>query len=147
MANPGVLLIFEGAASREWEMLNRATDTRSWPALASRVQVPLLRRGCEDGGQDPQHRRLSRPKLLHCEHPGASAVHPCASIFAPLCCRDLIRQPGLLDVRNLIANGYKVGVVRQIETAALKKISSNRSAPFTRKLTELYTASTSIPIL
>jgi hypothetical protein len=57
------------------------------------------------------------------------------------------RSPSRLnaDVRNLIANGHKVGVVRQIETAALKKVGTNRSAPFTRKLTELYTASTSVP--
>lgn len=32
-----------------------------------------------------------------------------------------------------------------METAALKKVGSNRSAPFKRKLTELYTASTCDP--
>lgn len=38
--------------------------------------------------------------------------------------------------------GHKVGVVRQTETAALKAASTNKSTPFTRKLTALYTKST-----
>lgn len=36
----------------------------------------------------------------------------------------------------------QVGVVRQIETAAIKAAGSNRYAPFERKLTALYTRST-----
>ncbi|KAN0060382.1 Mismatch repair protein msh3 [Thecaphora frezii] len=47
-----------------------------------------------------------------------------------------------IHVKKLIAAGHKVGVVRQIETRALKAASNNASAPFTRKLTALYTAST-----
>lgn len=35
-----------------------------------------------------------------------------------------------------------MGVVRQTETRALKQASDNRNAPFTRKLTDLYTAAT-----
>ncbi len=35
-----------------------------------------------------------------------------------------------------------MGIVRQVETAALKAASANRSAPFERKLTALYTSST-----
>ena len=38
--------------------------------------------------------------------------------------------------------GYKVGIVRQTETAALKKIGKNKSSIFERKLTGLYTKST-----
>lgn len=38
--------------------------------------------------------------------------------------------------------GLQVGVVRQIETAAIKAAGSNRYAPFERKLTALYTRST-----
>lgn len=34
--------------------------------------------------------------------------------------------------------------MRQFETAALKKVSDNRSAPFTRKLAALYTSATYI---
>lgn len=47
-----------------------------------------------------------------------------------------------IHARRLIKAGYKVGVVRQTETRALKAASSNSSKPFTRSLTELYTAST-----
>jgi len=36
----------------------------------------------------------------------------------------------------------QVGIVRQMETAALKKAGDNRNAPFTRKLTALYTRAT-----
>jgi DNA mismatch repair protein MSH3 len=38
----------------------------------------------------------------------------------------------------------EVGVVRQVETAALKAASENRSAPFTRRLERLYTRGTFI---
>lgn len=47
-----------------------------------------------------------------------------------------------IHVKKLISLGYKVGVVSQTETAALKKASENRNAPFTRKLTHLFTAAT-----
>lgn len=41
-----------------------------------------------------------------------------------------------------MAAGHKVGVVRQVETAALKKAGDNRNAPFVRKLTNVYTKGT-----
>ncbi|GAA5978239.1 hypothetical protein JCM10908_004283 [Rhodotorula pacifica] len=47
-----------------------------------------------------------------------------------------------VHVKRLLNAGYKVGIVRQQETAALKKASANRSAPFTRALTALYTSAT-----
>jgi DNA mismatch repair protein MSH3 len=37
---------------------------------------------------------------------------------------------------------HKVGVVRQIETAALKAVGDNKNTPFVRKLTNLYTKGT-----
>ena len=40
------------------------------------------------------------------------------------------------------ARAPQVGVVRQVETAAIKKAGSNRSAPFERQLTALYTRAT-----
>lgn len=40
--------------------------------------------------------------------------------------------------------GHKIGIVRQIETAALKAAGDNRNAPFVRKLTNLYTKGTYI---
>lgn len=49
-----------------------------------------------------------------------------------------------VHLKRLITAGLKVGVVRQAETAALKKVSDNRSAPFTRKLAALYTSATFI---
>ncbi|KAI5294816.1 Mismatch repair protein msh3 [Ascosphaera acerosa] len=49
-----------------------------------------------------------------------------------------------VHVKRLVAAGHKVGVVRQLETAALKAAGSNRNAPFIRKLTNLYTKGTYI---
>ncbi|KAF9919211.1 Mismatch repair protein msh3, partial [Linnemannia zychae] len=52
-----------------------------------------------------------------------------------------------VHVRRLVHAGYKVGVVKQMETAALKLAGDNKSAPFTRKLTNLYTKATFIESL
>jgi DNA mismatch repair protein MSH3 len=49
-----------------------------------------------------------------------------------------------VHVKRLVAAGHKVGVVRQLETAALKKAGDNRNAPFVRKLTNVYTKGTYI---
>lgn len=49
-----------------------------------------------------------------------------------------------LAVFRLVAAGYKVGVVKQMETAALKAASERKSGPFTRELTALYTKTTLI---
>jgi DNA mismatch repair protein MSH3 len=46
-----------------------------------------------------------------------------------------------MDVR-LVQAGYKVGVVSQMETAALKAASTTKSGPFRRELTDLYTKAT-----
>lgn len=47
-----------------------------------------------------------------------------------------------MHVRRLVAAGHKVGIVRQLETAALKKVGDNRNTPFVRELTNLYTKGT-----
>ncbi|RXW20992.1 hypothetical protein EST38_g4863 [Candolleomyces aberdarensis] len=47
-----------------------------------------------------------------------------------------------VHLKKLLAKGYRVGIVNQIETAALKKIGDNKSGPFERKLIHLYTAAT-----
>ena len=47
-----------------------------------------------------------------------------------------------VHVKRLVQANHKVGVVRQIETAALKAAGDNRNAPFVRKLTNLYTKGT-----
>jgi DNA mismatch repair protein MSH3 len=49
-----------------------------------------------------------------------------------------------VHAKRLVAAGYKVGVVRQIETAALKKAGDNRNTPFVRKLTNVWTKGTYI---
>jgi len=49
-----------------------------------------------------------------------------------------------VHVKRLVQAGHKVGVVRQLETAALKAIGDNRNKPFTRQLTNLYTKGTYI---
>lgn len=49
-----------------------------------------------------------------------------------------------VHIKRLINAGEKVGVVRQQETAALKKIGDNRSAPFTRGLRGVFTSATFI---
>jgi len=41
-------------------------------------------------------------------------------------------------------SGYKVGVVKQTETAALKATSDNKSAPFSREVQQIYTKATLI---
>lgn len=45
-------------------------------------------------------------------------------------------------INRLLSRGHKVGIIEQTETAALKKASDNRNAPFERELTHLYTATT-----
>nr|XP_023679827.1 DNA mismatch repair protein Msh3 isoform X1 [Paramormyrops kingsleyae] len=47
-----------------------------------------------------------------------------------------------VHVRRLVSQGYKVGVVKQTETTALKASGTNRSSLFTRQLSALYTKST-----
>ncbi|CAG9463646.1 unnamed protein product [Pedinophyceae sp. YPF-701] len=47
-----------------------------------------------------------------------------------------------VHVRRLVEAGHRVGVVRQVETAALKSVGDNRNKPFERKLTGVYTKAT-----
>ncbi|KAM7499639.1 hypothetical protein LguiA_024053 [Lonicera macranthoides] len=47
-----------------------------------------------------------------------------------------------VHVRRLVSVGYKVGVVKQTETAAIKAHGSNRLGPFVRGLSALYTKAT-----
>ncbi|KAJ5092049.1 hypothetical protein NUU61_006919 [Penicillium alfredii] len=71
------------------------------------------------------------------EHPSETHLGRFASASIPV--------PRLhVHVKRLVTAGHKVGVVRQIETAALKAAGDNRNAPFVRKLTNLYTKGTYI---
>jgi DNA mismatch repair protein MSH3 len=47
-----------------------------------------------------------------------------------------------VHVKRLVQANHRVGVVRQLETAALKAAGDNRNAPFVRQLTNLYTKGT-----
>ncbi|KAK3048136.1 Mismatch repair protein msh3 [Extremus antarcticus] len=49
-----------------------------------------------------------------------------------------------VHVKRLVSAGHKVGVVRQLETAALKAAGDNRNKAFERGLTNLYTKGTYI---
>ncbi|KAI8065738.1 muts domain V-domain-containing protein [Gongronella butleri] len=48
----------------------------------------------------------------------------------------------MVHVRRLVHAGHRVGIVEQTETAAIKATGSNKSAPFERKMTHLYTKGT-----
>ncbi|KAK6954123.1 Mismatch repair protein msh3 [Daldinia eschscholtzii] len=74
-------------------------------------------------------------KLRYDEHPSEAHLDRFASASIPV-----HRLP--VHAKRLVAAGHKVGVVRQIETAALKKAGDNRNAPFIRKLTNVYTKGT-----
>ncbi|KAJ5683025.1 hypothetical protein N7462_006190 [Penicillium macrosclerotiorum] len=71
------------------------------------------------------------------EHPSEAHIDRFASASIPV-------HRLHVHVKRLITAGHKVGVVRQIETAALKAAGDNRNAPFVRKLTNLYTKGTYI---
>ncbi|KAH6898309.1 muts domain V-domain-containing protein [Thelonectria olida] len=76
-------------------------------------------------------------KMRYDEHPSEAHLDRFASASIPV-----HRLP--VHTKRLVAAGHKVGVVRQIETAALKKAGDNRNTPFVRKLTNLYTKGTYI---
>ncbi|KAN0122766.1 DNA mismatch repair protein-like protein msh3 [Hyaloscypha variabilis] len=69
------------------------------------------------------------------EHPSEAHLKKFASASFPV-----HRLP--VHTKRLVAAGHKVGIVRQIETAALKKAGDNRNTPFIRKLTNVYTKGT-----
>lgn len=71
------------------------------------------------------------------EHPSEAHLNYFASASIPV-----HRLP--VHAKRLVAAGHKIGIVRQTETAALKKAGDNRNAPFVRKLTNVYTKGTYI---
>jgi DNA mismatch repair protein MSH3 len=44
-----------------------------------------------------------------------------------------------------VEQGYKVGLVKQTETAAIKAAGATKSGPFARELSAVYTKATYIP--
>lgn len=74
-------------------------------------------------------------KFRYDEHPSEAHLDRFASASIPV-------HRLSVHAKRLVAAGHKVGVVRQIETAALKKAGDNRNAPFVRRLTNVYTKGT-----
>lgn len=75
---------------------------------------------------------ISEVAASHIETEHWRTVHPDSE-----CIVDLLFYPC-----RLVSKGYKVGVVKQTETAALKAAGENKSKVFTRKLHALYTKTT-----
>jgi DNA mismatch repair protein MSH3 len=74
-------------------------------------------------------------KFRYDEHPSEAHLDRFASASIPI--------PRLhVHVKRLVAAGYKVGVVDQLETAALKAAGDNRNKVFIRELTHVYTQGT-----
>ncbi|EED18672.1 DNA mismatch repair protein Msh3 [Talaromyces stipitatus ATCC 10500] len=76
-------------------------------------------------------------KMRFDEHPSEEHLDRFASASIPV-------HRLHVHVKRLVTAGHKVGVVRQLETAALKAAGDNRNAPFVRKLTNVYTKGTYI---
>ena len=76
-------------------------------------------------------------KFRYDEHPSEAHLNRFASASIPV-------HRLHVHVKRLVTAGYKVGIVRQLETAALKAVGDNRNTPFVRKLTNLYTKGTYI---
>ncbi|KAF2737863.1 DNA mismatch repair protein MSH3 [Polyplosphaeria fusca] len=74
-------------------------------------------------------------KFRYDEHPSEAHYDRFASASFPV-------HRLQVHVKRLVQANHKVGVVRQVETAALKAVGDNKNAPFTRKLTNLYTKGT-----
>lgn len=71
------------------------------------------------------------------EHPSEAHIDRFASASIPV-------HRLHVHVKRLVSAGHKVGVVRQLETAALKAAGENRNKAFERGLTNLYTKGTYI---
>ncbi|EMC91310.1 hypothetical protein BAUCODRAFT_39478 [Baudoinia panamericana UAMH 10762] len=71
------------------------------------------------------------------EHPSEAHIDRFASASVPV-------HRLSVHVKRLVSAGHKVGVVRQLETAALKAAGTNRNTTFERGLTNLYTKGTYI---
>lgn len=83
---------------------------------------------------------LSETQFPQCQHTCRSQKHSFEEVSY-----SFILQGLDLSIARLLSQGYKVGIVGQLETAALKKAGENRGGLFKRGLEALYTAATSVP--
>ncbi|KAK3098520.1 hypothetical protein FSP39_020282 [Pinctada imbricata] len=122
------------------EALNKRTKTKYTPLEQQYVEIKgkhpsavlLIECGYKYRffGEDAEIAAKVLKIFCHLDHNFQTASIPVHRLF--------------VHVRRLVAAGYKVGVVKQTETAALKAAGENRSAPFKRQLTAMYTKSTLI---
>ncbi|TQS39391.1 hypothetical protein Golomagni_00084 [Golovinomyces magnicellulatus] len=88
-------------------------------------------------GEDARIAAKELSKLRYDEHPSEAHLTRFATASIPV-------HRLSVHAKRLVQAGYKIGVVRQVETSALKKAGDNRNAPFTRKLMNVYTKGTYI---
>ncbi|KAM5300159.1 DNA mismatch repair protein Msh3 [Ctenodactylus gundi] len=138
-----------GPSQRSHENLQRALDSRAPNRRSKSVYTPLelqyldVKRQHGDAvlcvecgykyrffGEDAEIAARELNICCHLDHNFMTASIPTHRLF--------------VHVRRLVAKGYKVGVVKQTETAALKALGDTRGSVFSRKLTALYTKSTLI---
>nr|XP_031530349.1 DNA mismatch repair protein Msh3 isoform X6 [Vicugna pacos] len=138
-----------GSSHRSYENLQKTSDSKPSNKRTKSIYTPLelqyleIKQQQKDAvlcvecgykyrffGEDAEIAARELNIYCHLDHNFMTASIPTHRLF--------------VHVRRLVAKGYKVGVVKQTETAALKAIGDNKSSVFSRKLTALYTKSTLI---
>ncbi|CAN0451266.1 unnamed protein product [Rangifer tarandus platyrhynchus] len=138
-----------GPSQRSYENLQKTSDSKPSNKRTKSIYTPLelqyleMKQQQKDAilcvecgykyrffGEDAEIAAQELNIYCHLDHNFMTASIPTHRLF--------------VHVRRLVAKGYKVGVVKQTETAALKAIGDNKSSLFSRKLTALYTKSTLI---
>nr|XP_020021976.1 DNA mismatch repair protein Msh3-like [Castor canadensis] len=138
-----------GPSCRSYENLQKSSDSKPTNKRSKSIYTPLelqyieMKQQHKDAilcvecgykyrffGEDAEIASRELNIYCHLDHNFMTASIPTHRLF--------------VHVRRLVAKGYKVGVVKQTETAALKAIGDNKSSLFSRKLTALYTKSTLI---
>ena len=89
--------------------------------------------------QASRYRGIPRPELHLCIYTRPPTRHTHEEVSS--ICQSSSHATHYVQFR-LLSQGYKVGIVEQTETAALKKVSDTRNDVFERKLTHVYTAAT-----
>ncbi|XP_057596264.1 DNA mismatch repair protein Msh3 isoform X1 [Hippopotamus amphibius kiboko] len=145
----GKTLSHFGSSHRSYETLQKTSDSKPSNKRTKSIYTPLelqyleMKKQQKDAvlcvecgykyrffGEDAEIAARELNIYCHLDHNFMTASIPAHRLF--------------VHVRRLVAKGYKVGVVKQTETAALKAIGDNKSSLFSRKLTALYTKSTLI---
>ncbi|KAI4570077.1 hypothetical protein MJT46_007371 [Ovis ammon polii x Ovis aries] len=129
-----------GPSQRSYENLQKTSDSKPSNKRTKSIYTPLelqyleMKQQQKDAilcvecgykyrffGEDAEIAARELNIYCHLDHNFMTASIPTHRLF--------------VHVRRLVAKGYKVGVVKQTETAALKAIGDNKSSLFSRKLT------------